>query len=90
MEKDDLLKDSQMGVGREKYWKELTADEKLERMRMEVKQLRNRLDAAQQTIQQSRQHVHSANEIYFRELRRGDVVEVEGPRRNLNDDEVYF
>ncbi len=33
-----------LGVSREKYWKELTADEKIERLRYEVRRLQNECD----------------------------------------------
>ncbi len=75
---------------RDKYWKEITADEKCDRMRMIVKNLQNALSHAQQTIEQLNRHVHSANEIYFRESRKVGQVEAIRLRGKAGDDEVYF
>lgn len=86
MDKNEISK-----VGREKYWKELSAEEKCDRMRTIVKHLQNALGQAQQTIEQLNRHVHSANEIYFREPPGFGVVEAGGPnRRPTDDNEVYF
>ena len=79
-----------MEAKREKYWKELTADEKVDRMRIVVKDLEKQLSWAQQTIEKLNRHVHSANEIYFRESRMMGEVEVGDLRRKPMDDDVYF
>lgn len=48
---------------REKYWSELDADGKIERMRQEVRRAQNQLVEAQENIRQLLQHSHSGSDI---------------------------
>ncbi len=48
---------------REKYWSELDADGKIERMRQEVKNAQRRLAEAEEKVRQLLQHNHNGSDI---------------------------
>lgn len=77
---------------REKYWKELSGEEKVERMRQEVKNLQNSQVASNRTIRKLENHSHS-NDALRRLLVPFESSYGEGrvTGRSIKDeDEVYF
>ena len=92
---DRLLGDSAM---RPKYWKELTADEKIERLREELKntqrQLRNTVRLSDKLLHIVYEH-HHVNDILMLPAIRHDQYGLAGEDSCLksssaNPDEVYF
>jgi len=83
--------DEQAKASREKYWSELSIEEKLERTRRMVNITReenNRLSALVSTL---RQHIHVENEMFFKEERSIGMVNMEFRAIPGKDpDDVYF
>lgn len=74
---------------REKYWRELTDAEKIERMRGMVLDLQRSLQMAHRMLAQFGRHQHSpVGEMLVEYDRYGSDCVGEGPRRR--DDDVYF
>lgn len=79
----------------EKYWVELTADEKIERMRNEVKSLKNKLNATNNNLFKVKElflkHKHLDGEVVNKSDMRSDYDEIaSGALINKNQDQVYF
>jgi len=72
---------------REKYWKECSQEEKIERMRKEVKRINMRLDRALIGLEKLMRHAHLRNELVFFDLRYDVNLDT---RSKINDDETYF
>jgi len=81
---DELMKTA----GREKYWKELDHEKKIERMRDIIKNLENKVQAFGEMVKKLNGHIHSDNQMFFREQPYGGAGAQF--RRKPNDDEVWF
>ena len=80
---------------REKYWVELTADEKIERMRGEVKKLKNSINSINNNFYKLKnlflEHKHLDGEVVNKSEIRNDYDESTGSSLiNKNQDQVYF
>jgi hypothetical protein len=66
--------DKELKAGREKYWSELTMEEKIERMRKEVKNLQRSIHGFEDSIQLLRlRHGHGGGEERGRGPGKDDV-----------------
>lgn len=75
-------------VGREKYWGELDPNQKVERMRGEVKSLQYRIRSLEEIIHQLQRHYHEANGDVVAPIGRfGYLTEAYAPS---NPEEVWF
>lgn len=74
---------------REKYWRELTDAEKIERMREMVHNLKISLKLANRELAHLRRHQHGANGEMLVEYDSYGIVESIGEHRR-HDDDVYF
>ena len=88
---------NQMLASREKYWKELKADEKVERMRTVVKRLEERIENLKQSEALLMRHSHTedGSVVVVNHLgnRYGGEEVSNYPHNNrpgMNPDEVYF
>ena len=73
---------------REKYWSEIDSDERIERLRLEVKRLIRQLQEAQDKIFKLSVHQHASDGTMltrFNEPGGGYM-----PRSNVQGDDVYF
>lgn len=61
--KGDFMDGSEKMEGREKWWSEITPDEKIERMRTQVKRLLNTLDRLERKMDQIQRH--NPDDVYF-------------------------
>jgi len=78
-------------ASREKYWKELTSEEKVERMRKIVKHQAGEISFLRQQLDSLQEHVHVGNNIYNRRGRYGyEEIGLDQSRRSEKDDEVFF
>lgn len=80
---------------REKYWVELTADEKIERMRSEIKKLKNNINSMNSNFYKLKElfleHKHLDGEVVNKSNMRSDYDEMaSGALINKNQDQVYF
>lgn len=87
----EVLSPPRLGAAREKYWKELTDAEKIERLHMVVKQLMNRADAAQIVADDAHRiaedHQHAASGVVMVPANLSNRRVSESPRRTDNE---YF
>jgi predicted RNase H-like nuclease (RuvC/YqgF family) len=77
------------GIGREKYWEECGVEEKIERSRVEIKNLQRIVQHLEGIIHNLTEHSHVAEKmvIPFNDHRsQGEI----GLRRGRGDKEVYF
>lgn len=74
---------------REKYWKELTVGEKVERMREVIKAISNDMQATKRILYKMEKHSHQDNKLVipFKDDRCGGTI---GHRLGQKPDEVYF
>ena len=80
----------ELKTSREKYWSELTTEEKVERMRNEVQSLQTQIARHGKMINHFFNHLHQDGKITI-PIERHDGKESEGRiRRGLNKDDVYF
>lgn len=85
-------------ASREKYWSEITHEEKTERTRNQIKMLQNRIDDLENALQIIRKtflnHSHSDNNIVQKvnefESHYGNTPHGRIGRLNANMDEIYF
>ncbi len=87
-------------VSREKYWNELSADEKVERMRQVVHSMQYQLEYANEQLHKMRghlyKHYHDANGKLVAPINEHDSIIGGGGlvgsslRSNKNPNEVYF
>lgn len=77
---------------REKWWSELTTEAKIERTRVVLRQIMSQLHFLQQTLNNLNNHVHSGNDMYFKEPRWGyaDVAAERPMHSGPGKDDVYF
>ena len=87
---------------REKYWSELTADEKIERMRQQVKHIQSRCSVCTKELKtvsrlfHDHQHAESGKILVSASVKENVLYEIEyGEGRNITStwvspDEVYF
>lgn len=82
-------------ASREKYWNELTSDEKIERLRLEVKRLQTEKEDMTGKLERARviAEYHQHNEHGFVVMAPDHVKEGEYRRKKITDkggDEVYI
>lgn len=78
--------------GREKYWSELAIEEKIERMRIQIKSLQSQVGHLDRKIDQLLEHSHSGGKIVI-PLARHDVYggkEEVRMRSGEGKEDVYF
>lgn len=78
---------------REKYWGELTADEKIERMRSEVKRLKTATEVTKVLVEELLAHEHGARGEVLTRITSELAMRGLGPRERWlgkKDDEVFF
>ena len=78
------------GPCREKYWSELNADEKIKRMREQVRYLERRLEGMSRKIDNLGNHNHLEGKIVVPFNSYESTSEKAGQTRNTNPDDVYF
>jgi conjugal transfer/entry exclusion protein len=77
-------------ICREKYWSELTTEERVERMREQVKNLQREIRSLGNLIQNLSEHNHLNNEIVMPLRSRRGLEKTEQTRRGPGKDDVYF
>ena len=83
------MEENQKMSSREKYWKELTIEGKIERMREIVKRLQGENGFLQNRIHSFENHQHLGDKIVVPISRSGGMIEGQAHRGKVND-EVYF
>ena len=78
------------GPCREKYWSEISIEEKIERMRKEVKSLQREIRSLGDLLQNLSEHNHLNNEIVMPLRSRRGHGEGEQMGRGPGKDDVYF
>jgi hypothetical protein len=76
--------------GWEKYWSELTTEEKVERMRNEVRSLQTQVKCYGKMIDLFFHHLHQDGKITIPIERHNGGESEERMRRGLGKDDVYF
>lgn len=95
-----MLLDNKMAEGsctpsREKYWLELNAEEKVERMRQEVKRSQYRVEQLESKVytleRLVRSHIHTDGRLYLpAEMGDSPNMSISGKRRFIKPEEEYF
>ena len=75
---------------RQKYWRELSPEEKIERMRSEVKHLQTHLSSMTLILEQLQEHQHLDGAIVLRMHFCSDSQGTRFNRRRLEDEDAYF
>ena len=79
-----------LGCSREKYWSEVTIEEKIERTRREVKSLQSQINFVSRKVDQLLEHFHAEGKIIIPLNRYDDNPKEESRSRGIGKDEVYF
>ena len=90
MEKELAMEKDFPRITREKYWGELTTEEKIERMREQVKNLQREIRDLGSLIQSLSEHSHLNNEIVMPLRSRRGHGEGEQMQRGPGKDDVHF
>jgi len=75
---------------RQKYWSELKSDEKIERLREQVKSVQYRQQGMEELLQRLNNHSHLPDGSIVVPLHGDYPQQVHGSLRWEKDDEVYF
>ena len=90
--KSTLKSQLEQAAQREKHWGELTSDEKIERMRLIVKQINRDICGLEEKIRKLIEHQHNdkGELIIVRKMSYYGEPEREGRRKEDSDIDVYF
>lgn len=88
----DARESAGMGISRpsrEKYWKELTADEKADRMRVILKQAIDKIERLEDKIETMTQHIHADGKVVV-QIDINERLPLRKMKEQRHDEDSYF